>query len=456
MSPHRSESSPEPAAGSRFRQAKNILVGSIGNMIEWFDWFVYSTFAVYFSSQFFPGGDETAALLNTAAVFAVGFFARPLGGWLLGRLADRRGRRAGLTVSVGMMSASALLIACAPNHETAGYTGAAILVFARLMQGLSVGGEYAASASYLTEVSGKQHRGLGSSFQYISVTLGQLAGLAVLILLQTLLSEAELTSWGWRVPFVLGAVGAVAVFWLRRGMEETEAYSEAEKGTDEHDRRGTLREVWHQRRAAGLVFALTLGGSVAYYTYTTYLTSYLVNSAGLSKTEASSISFIALCFFLVLLPLGGYISDRIGRRPVMMFFGIGTTLCTYPILSGMQQWPTWGAVLAFTLVAFTVLAGYSSVNAVVKAELFPTGVRTVGVAIPYNLAQALFGGTAPYVALAFADNGHENWFFIYVSVCALISLTAYVFMPETRHRSLTDDRPAAPTQPLAAAEPSAR
>lgn len=446
----------ETAIKSRYGHAKNILVGSVGNMIEWFDWFVYSTFAVYFSGQFFPGGDETAALLNTAAVFAVGFFARPLGGWLLGRLADRRGRRAGLTVSVGMMSASALLIACAPDHATAGYTGAVVLVVARLMQGLSVGGEYAASASYLTEVSARNRRGLGSSFQYVSVTLGQLAGLAVLIVLQMLLSEAQLTSWGWRIPFVMGAIGAVAVFWLRRGMEETEAYSEAERGTDEHDRRGTLREVWRQRRAAGLVFALTLGGSVAYYTYTTYLTSYLVNSVGLSKPEASSISFVALCFFLVLLPLGGHISDRIGRRPVMMFFGIGTTLCTYPVLSGMQQWPTWGAVLAFTLVAFTILAGYSSVNAVVKAELFPTGVRTVGVAIPYNLAQALFGGTAPYVALAFTDNGHENWFFVYVSVCALISLTTYVFMPETRDRSLTA-RPDAPQpEPADAAEQPAR
>lgn len=444
MSPLTSESQPGPVAKSRLHHAKNILVGSVGNMIEWFDWFVYSTFAVYFSSQFFPGGDETAALLNTAAVFAVGFFARPVGGWLLGRLADRRGRRAGLTVSVGMMSASALLIAFAPSHAQAGYAGAVILVVARVMQGLSVGGEYAASASYLTEVSGRSWRGLGSSFQYISVTLGQLAGLAVLMILQLLLSEAQLTSWGWRIPFLLGALGAVVVFWLRRGMEETEAYTAAE-GADEQNRRGTLKEVWRERRAAGLVFALTLGGSVAYYTYTTYLTSYLANSVGLTKPEASSISFIALCAFLVLLPLGGHISDRVGRRPVLMFFGIGTTVCTYPILGGMQQWPTWGAALALTLLAFTILAGYSSVNAVVKAELFPTGVRTVGVAIPYNLAQAIFGGTAPYVALAFTDEGHENWFFVYVSVCALISLTVYAFMPETRDRSLTD-RPALPRE----------
>lgn len=438
--------SPAQATGPRLSHVKNILVGSIGNMIEWFDWFVYSTFAVYFSAQFFPRADATAALLDTAAVFAVGFFARPVGGWLLGRLADRKGRRAGLTVSVGMMSASALMIALAPSHDQAGYTGAVLLIVARVMQGLSVGGEYAASASYLTEVSARRWRGLGSSFQYVSVTLGQLAGLAVLIVLQLLLDEQQLTSWGWRIPFFVGALGAVAVFWLRRGMHETDAYTAAARA-DEHNQRGTLRAVWQERRAAALVFALTLGGSVAYYTYTTYLTSYLVNSVGLSKSEASSVSFVALCCFLVLLPLGGYISDRVGRRPVLIFFGVGTTLGTYPILSGMQHWPTWGAVLALTLVAFTILAGYSSVNAVVKAELFPTGVRTVGVAIPYNLAQAIFGGTASYVALAFADSGHENWFFVYVSLCALVSLVTYLCMPETRDRTLEDERAAAADAP---------
>lgn len=425
-------------AAQKRTYVRNILVGSIGNMIEWFDWFVYATFAVYFSGRFFPADDPTASLLNSAAVFAVGFLARPVGGWLLGRLADRKGRRTGLTVTVGLMSASALMIALAPDHATAGYTGAVVLVVARLLQGLSVGGEYAASASYLTEVSAGHRRGLGGSFQYVSVTLGQLAGLVILIVLQTLLSEDQLTEWGWRIPFVIGALGDVAVFYLRRGMHETEAYVKAE-ASDVQERRGTLREVWRQRRAAVLVFALTLGGSVAYYTYTTYLNSYLVNSVGLPKEQASWVSLAALCVFLVLLPLGGYISDRVGRRPVLIFFGIGTTLGTYPILSGMKAWPTWGAALALSILALTIVAGYSSVNAVVKAELFTTEVRTVGVAVPYNLAQALFGGTASYVALAFADGGHENWFFLYVSGCALISLITYALMPETSKTSLVEE-----------------
>ena len=432
---HRTDDRSEEPPRSRSHYVKSVLVGSIGNMIEWFDWFVYSTFAIYFAGQFFPSDDRTAQLLNTAAIFAVGFLARPLGGWLLGRLSDRNGRKAGLTVSVGMMSASALMIALAPNYATAGNLGACLLVTARILQGLSVGGEYAASAAYLTEVSKKGWRGLGASFQYISVTLGQLAGLLVLIVLQFSLSDEQLTSWGWRVPFAMGAIGAVAVFYLRRGMHETTAYSVAET-VDTEDRRGTLAEVWRNRRAAVVVFTLTLGGTVAYYTYTTYLTSYFVNSVGLGKSQASTISFIGLLVFLVLLPIGGYVSDRIGRRPVLIFFGIGTTIGTYPILQGMQNNPTWLTCLVLTVLGLVFVVGYSSVNAVVKAELFPTGVRTVGVAIPYSIATAVFGGTAPYIALAFRDAGRESWFFIYVSICAAISLITYVFMRETKDVNL--------------------
>ncbi|WP_243795313.1 MFS transporter [Saccharopolyspora gloriosae] len=413
-----------------------VIGGSIGNLVEWYDWFVYASFALYFAGRFFPEGDATAQLMNTAAVFAVGFLARPLGGWLLGRIADRKGRKFGLTLSVSMMSVSALMIAVAPTHDRAGYLGAVILVVARVLQGLSVGGEYAASASYLTEASRRGHRGLGSSFQYVSVTLGQLLGLAVLMVLQATMTEQQLTAWGWRIPFVIGAVAAVVVFYLRRRLQETDAYRE-EASHDEAQRRGTLREVWRHRRAALLVFALTIGGSVAFYTYTTYLTKYLANSVGLSKSDASMVMFLALCLFAVLLPVGGAISDRIGRRPVLIFFGVGTTLGTYPILTAMQRWPSVGVALALTMLALTIVCGYSSVNACVKAELFPTSVRTVGVAIPYALAQAIFGGTAEYIALAFRGAGHEHYFFFYVSGCALFSLVVYLAMPETRTAALS-------------------
>ncbi|MBQ6641521.1 MAG: MFS transporter [Saccharopolyspora sp.] len=412
-----------------------VIGGSIGNLVEWYDWFVYASFALYFAERFFPEGSPTAQLMNTAAVFAVGFLARPLGGWLLGRVADRRGRKFGLTLSVTMMSVSALLIALAPTHDQAGYLGAAILLVARIMQGLSVGGEYAASASYLTEASQRGHRGLGSSFQYVSVTLGQLFGLAVLMVLQSLLTPQQLSAWGWRIPFVIGAIAAVVVFYLRRRLPETAAYQE--ETANDSGRRGTLAEVWRNRRAALLVFALTIGGSVAFYTYTTYLTKYLVNSAGLSKGTATSVMFLALCVFAVLLPVGGALSDRIGRRPVLMFFGVGTTLGTYPIMTAIQRWPSFGAALALAVLALTIVCGYSSVNACVKAELFPTSVRTVGVAVPYSLAQAIFGGTAEYIALAFRNAGHEHYFFFYVSGCALFSLIVYLAMPETRAVALS-------------------
>ncbi|MEV0702895.1 MFS transporter [Saccharopolyspora sp. NPDC050389] len=420
----------------RFTHARAVLSGSIGNTVEWYDWFVYANFALYFAGQFFPKGNPTAQLMNTAAVFAVGFLARPLGGWVLGRIADRRGRKFGLTLSVTMMSFSALLIAIAPTHQQAGYLGAVLLLVARIMQGISLGGEYAASAAYLTEVSQRGRRGLGSSFQYVSVTIGQLLGLVVLMVLQAVMTEEQLTAWGWRIPFVIGAIAALVVFYLRRRMHETSAYVE-EESHDAQMRRGTLREVWKHRRAAVLVFALTLGGSVAFYTYTTYLTKYLANSVGLSKPDAARVMFIALCLFTVLLPLGGALSDKIGRRPVLIFFGVGTTLGTYPIMTSMQRWTSFGVALALTMLALTIVAGYSSVNACVKAELFPTGIRTVGVAIPYALAQAIFGGTAEYVALAFRDAGVENYFFFYVSACGLVSLLTYLLMPETKTAALS-------------------
>lgn len=425
-----------PHPHDRGHHVRSVIGGSIGNLVEWYDWFVYASFALYFAGQFFPEGSPTAQLMNTAAVFAVGFLARPLGGWLLGRIADRRGRKFGLTLSVTMMSASALVIAIAPTHDQAGYLGAVLLLVARIAQGLSVGGEYAASASYLTEASRSDHRGLGSSFQYVSVTLGQLLGLGVLMTLQSLLTEEQLTAWGWRIPFIIGAVAALVVFYLRRGLHETPAYQE-EVSRDIAQRRGTLAEVWRHRRSAVLVFALTIGGSVSFYTYTTYLTKYLVTSVGFSKPQATTIMFFALCFFTVLLPLGGALSDRIGRRPVLIFFGVGATLGTYPIMTSLQRWPSFGIALALVTLALTIVCGYSSVNACVKAELFPTSVRTVGVAIPYALAQAIFGGTAEFIALAFRDIGHENYFFVYVSGCALFSLVVFLLMPETRRTALS-------------------
>ncbi|WP_328965756.1 MFS transporter [Streptomyces virginiae] len=431
-----------PPGDERRKRRLALVGGSLGNLVEWYDWFVYASFAIYFADSFFPGDNPTTQLMNTAGIFAVGFLMRPVGGWILGRAADRHGRKSALTLTVTMMSVAALLIAVAPTYGQAGYFGALVLLLARLLQGMSIGGEYAASATYLTEASARNRRGLGSSFQYVSMTCGQLLGLGILITLQHTLTTAQLESWGWRIPFLVGALFAVIVFWLRRRLQETDAFKEeaaSAPGEDAHDdsTRGTLKALWHYRRQAGLVMALTLGGTVAYYTYTTYLTKYLVGSAGMEKTTATLVSFTALTLFAVLQPFAGMLSDRIGRRPLLITFAVGCTVGTYPIMTALGSASSYWSALGLSLLALVIVTGYTSINAAVKAELFPTRVRALGVALPYAIANALFGGTAEYVALWFKNSGHETMFFWYVSGCALISLVTYVLMPDTRNAALS-------------------
>ncbi|MEU3959675.1 MFS transporter [Streptomyces buecherae] len=427
---------PVDAAEERRQRRFALIGGSLGNLVEWYDWFIYASFAIYFADSFFPGDNPTTKLMNTAGIFAVGFLMRPVGGWVLGRAADRHGRKSALTLTVTMMSVAALLIAIAPTYDQAGYGGALVLLLARLLQGMSIGGEYAASATYLTEASARHRRGLGSSFQYVSMTCGQLLGLGILITLQHTLTKGQLESWGWRIPFLLGTVFAVVVYWLRRRLTETQAFQEKSvDGPD--DGAGTLKVLWQHRRQAGLVMALTLGGTVAYYTYTTYLTKYLIGSAGMPKNTATLVSFTALAVFAVLQPFAGALSDRIGRRPLLITFAVGCTVGTYPIMTALGSASSYWPALGLSLIALVVVTGYTSINAAVKAELFPTRVRALGVALPYAIANALFGGTAEYVALWFKNSGHESMFFWYVSGCALVSLVTYLLMPDTRNVALS-------------------
>ncbi|MEU7861792.1 MFS transporter [Nonomuraea sp. NPDC049141] len=417
---------------------KAVIGGSVGNLVEWYDWFVYSSFAVYFAASFFPEGNSTAQLLNTAGIFAVGFFMRPIGGWLLGKYADTKGRKAALTMTVTLMSLSALLIAIAPTYASVGYFGAVVLLIARLLQGISVGGEYAASATYLTEATPAGKRGFASSFQYVSMTAGQLVGLGLQIILQNTMTKEALNSYGWRIPFVVGALGAAVVFYLRRNLLETEAYDEEEQGKEvDKSERGTIKALLAHKKEAMLVIALTMGGTVAYYTYTTYLTKYLVNTAHLPKETASLVSFSALFIFMCIQPLAGGLSDRIGRRPLLITFGIGSMLGTVPLMTGLSSVSGFTGAFVLSLIGLIIITGYTSINAVVKAELFPTHIRALGVALPYAIANALFGGTAEYVALWFKSAGIESGFYWYVSGCAAVSLVVYLTMRETRDAALT-------------------
>lgn len=417
----------------RRHRLRNIIGGSAGNLVEWYDWYVYSAFTLYFAPAFFPSGNRTAELLSAAAVFAVGFLMRPIGAWLMGIYADRKGRKAGLTLSVSLMCAGSLLIAVTPGYASIGSWAPAILVLARLMQGLSVGGEYGASATYLSEMAGRERRGFFSSFQYVTLISGQLIALGVLIVLQASMSEAALEQWGWRIPFFIGAGLAVVVFWIRRRLAETESFHNA-RGVDA-PKSSSFSLFRNHPREAFLVMALTAGGTLAFYAYTTYMQKFLVNTSGFGRETATQITAAALFLFMLLQPAAGALSDRWGRKPLMVGFGFAGLLLTYPIFTALETVRDPIAAFLLVLAALVIVTGYTSINAVVKAELFPAHIRALGVALPYALANTIFGGTAEYVALWFKTQGMESGFYWYVTAMIGLSLIVYLRMRDTRQHS---------------------
>jgi len=424
-------------ASARRRALRSIIGGSLGNFVEWYDWYVYSAFSVYFASRFFPEGDRTAQLLSTAAIFAVGFLVRPVGAWLMGNYADRHGRKAGLALSVSLMGGGSLLVALTPTAQTIGLAAPALLLVARLLQGLSVGGEYGASATYLSEMAGPDRRGLVSSWQYVTLIGGQLAALAVQLGLQETLSETAMEQWGWRIPFLIGAGLAMGVFILRRRIEETADFARARTSGL---RTGGLELFRNHPREALLVLALTAGGTLSFYAYTTYMQKYLVNSADFTRPQATIIMTAALAIFMACQPVFGALSDRIGRRPLLIGFGIAGTLLTVPLFQAIGAAHSMESAFALVLAGLMIVSGYTSINAIVKAELFPAHIRALGVALPYAIANALFGGTAEYVALWLVRIGHEALFFYYVSGMCALSLLAYWRMRETaRHGTMRQD-----------------
>ncbi|WP_324808467.1 MFS transporter [Sphingomonas sp. LY29] len=422
-------------AGSRQRLT-NIVGGSAGNLVEWFDWYVYAAFALYFAPSFFPEGDQTAQLLSTAAVFAVGFIMRPIGAWVMGIYADHRGRKAGLSLSVSLMCLGSLAIAAAPTYAQIGLWSPAILVAARMVQGLSLGGEYGSSATYLSEMAGEKRRGFWSSFQYVTLIAGQLVALALLLTLQSVLGEAALEAWGWRIAFAIGAVLAVVVFIIRRRLTESDSYVAVEAMGAERPKSSGANLFRDHPREAFLVMALTAGGTLAFYAYTTYMQKYLANTVGFDRATASRIMTVALAIFMCLQPAAGWLSDRVGRKPIMIAFGVAGVLFTYPIFVALES--TRDPLTAFALVmaSLVIVTGYTSINAVVKAELFPGHIRALGVALPYAIANTIFGGTAEYVALWLKDAGYERWFYGYVTAIIALSLVTYITMRDTKRTSL--------------------
>ncbi|GLW06436.1 MFS transporter [Microtetraspora sp. NBRC 13810] len=424
--------SPIGVPRSRVRQ---LTAASIGNVVEWFDWYAYSFLAVYFSEQIFPANDNPLVpVLSAFAVFAVGFFMRPLGGLVVGAFADRFGRKAAMTFTIVLMGAGSLLLAVTPTYAAAGVLAPIILTLARLIQGLSVGGEFAAATTFLVESAPPGRRGLFSSFQYVSTTIGQLIASGLAALLASTLSEPDMNSWGWRVPFAVGAVLSLVGLWIRRGADETTTLAEEiQQGRAEKPK--MFEFLVRFPRQAALIVGITVAGTVAYYTWTTFLPTYAQQNVGFDAGDSLTVGTISLLFFMVLQPLLGMLSDRVGRRPMLIVFGLAFTLLPVPLLGTLTD--SFVSLLIVQCVGMVFLACFTSISAAVNSELFPTRVRAAGAGFPYSLTVAVFGGTAPLIGTALKEAGNSGLFPWYMSALALISTLVYVFaLPETRDEPL--------------------
>lgn len=408
------------------QRLRAIVAGSLGNLVEWYDFYIYAFTALYFSAEFFPKGDRTAQLLGTAGIFAAGFLMRPLGGWYFGRLADRRGRRHAMVVAIAMMGAGSLAIALVPTHAAIGAAAPIILLLARMAQGFSTGGEYGTAATYLSEVAATGRRGFQASFQYVTLVGGQLLALLVILLLQTMFADAQLKAWGWRVGFAIGALGALAVLVIRGSLHES-APAEA------HPAAGRFAELMRHWRAFLIVMGLTAGGSLIFYVFTTYMQKFLVNTTGFDARTANWVMTPAIVLFAAVQPLFGALSDRIGRRANLVAFGALATLATLPLLRLLGQASTPFAAFALVTTALAINALYTSISGLFKAELFPVHVRALGVGLSYGIANALFGGSAEYVALRFKQAGIESGFYWYVTAICAVSFATALALPRHRH-----------------------
>ena len=423
------------------RSVSNTLKGSAGNLVEWYDVYVYSVFAMYFESQFFSPDDRNSTLY-VWAIFAATFLMRPIGAWYFGRFADRYGRRLALTVSVSVMAGCSFLIAISPTAGQIGIWAAVLLLVARLIQGFATGGEYGASATYMSEAAIPGRRGFLSSFHYVTLVGGHVLAQATLLAMLLVLDVPQISEWGWRVAFGIGGVAAIVVFWLRRTMDESlESDSIEAAKTGGAQASGSIRELFvNQWRPLLLCFLITAGGTVAFYTYSVNGPKMIQTAfAGDDVMVGTLINLGLLTFLMLLQPLGGWLSDSIGRKSLLVFFGVGGVLYSGYLVTALSQQTS--ALSAFVIlgIGFVILTGYTSINAVVKAELFPTHIRALGVGLGYALANSAFGGTAPLLYQAALKSDQVIAFAVYATAIIAVSLVVYVFFLKNKDSNWLDD-----------------
>lgn len=416
------------AAPAPTRKARTILSIGAGNAVEWYDWAIYATFAPFFATQIFDNTNPASAVLATLAIFAVGFLARPLGGFFFGALADRVGRKASMTTAVGLAAFGSLVIALTPTFANAGVFASLMLLSARLIQGLAHGGEMPSAQTYISEVAPAARRGLWSTLIYISGTIGNLAGILLGAILALVLTNEQMLAWGWRVPFFIGAALGFYALVMRSKLQESTVFKSAASPAAQKER------IWPQivqHRAKALqIIGLTIGGTVNYYAWGVSAPTYASTQLGMDRGSALWASVGANLVFLAVIPFWGMLSDKVGRKPILLINALGSAALFFPMNWILSSNP-WSLFLAQSVMMIVISASCAILPATM-AELFPTGIRTVGVAVPYSIAVALFGGTAPYMQSWLAQTFGPNAFSTYAVVLLVITALAVRTIPETK------------------------
>ncbi|WP_019218864.1 MFS transporter [Bartonella florencae] len=413
-----------------------IIASATGNLVEWYDFYIYSFASIYFASQFFPSdGDTITPLLKTAGVFFIGFLMRPIGAWLLGFVADRYGRKRSMLVSIFMMCGGSFFIAILPTYETLGVTSAILLLLARMVQGLSAGGEYGTAATYISEVSLKKHRGLFASFQSGTLITGQLLASFTIFILAIYLTEDQLKAWGWRIPFVIGGCGALVAIYLRRSLHETTT-----KESRSQKQAGSLKELLTKHTKAFVVIAcFASGGSLTFYTCTTYMQKYLITTTGFDKQIATTIMTAVLFIFILFQPIAGIIADKIGTKTLLIIWSILSVISTFPGLWIIGNTDSIWVASSVIIGMLCVMSMYTSISGVVKSAMFPASVRAIGVSLSHAIGNALFGGSAEYVALGLKKVGYESLFYFYITAVMIMAFIALLFVPSMRKGGYLQD-----------------
>ncbi|MFD0441621.1 MFS transporter [Streptomyces indonesiensis] len=431
--PLREDGAPTTLRLSR-AQRKAIVAGTIGNTVEWVDWALYSIFAKIIADEFFSKSDGPVALLSTLAVFAVGFVMRPVGAAVLGAYADRHGRKKGMTVTVGLMAGAGFVIAITPSYDSIGIVSPLILLFSRLVQGFSAGGEFGSSSAFLVESAARGRRAFAGSWQQVSVASGVLVASLLGTLATSTLSDDALHSWGWRVAFILGGLLGLVGLWLRVSVADTDSFAQVQGAS--RTRTNPVKAMFVEHPAAALrVAGITVAGTLTYYIWVNYLPTYANLTTGIPLKTALLSQTLCLVVFVIALPLVGVVSDRVGRKPTMAAFAGGFTVLAWPLLHLLGN--SFLSLFLVQLVGMLLILGYSANCAVIMAEQFPAEVRATGIALPYALAVALFGGTAPYLTTWLHESGHSDLLWVYVSAASLISLVVYLTMPETKDKEFS-------------------